>query len=87
MPNADWGTFDIPLPSSMSSLQQPSMYAATTYQPSSAATYIPPPRMMSQSNDPTTLRPPLRTSIPNTTTGTGSSPMNALNDIDWVRIA
>ena len=87
MPNADWGTFDIPLPSSMSSLQRPSMYAATTYQPSSAATYIPPPRMMSQSNDPSTLRPPLRTSIPNTTTGTSSSPMNALNDIDWVRIA
>jgi hypothetical protein len=84
MPNADWGTFDIPLPSSVPNLQQPSMYATTTYQPSSAANYIPPPRMMSQSSDPTTLRPPLRPGIPSTTAGTGGSPMNALNDIDWV---
>lgn len=87
MPNADWGTFDVPLPASVSSYQHSEKESIPNYPPSTSASnyYVPPARMMSQSSDTVNLNPIISYGAPAGTTG--SSPMDALNDIDWVRIA
>ncbi|KAF3005103.1 hypothetical protein E8E13_010024 [Curvularia kusanoi] len=85
MPNSDWGTLDVPLPSSITGLEQPTMHPPNNYQtPTTPATYIPPRRGMPQSSDPGTVRPTLAYGVSNSSTD--SSPMNALNDIDWNEI-
>ena len=84
MPNTDWGTFDVQLPASTPSYQQPTanlnVYPTPNYPPATpSVNLMPPPRAMSQGSDPaasSTYAAPAGTA--------GSSPMDALNDVDWV---
>lgn len=88
MPNADWGTFDMPLPASISTFPStsPDMHTMPnipTVTPSS--NLQPPTRMMSQGSNSASMTSPRTTLSPGAPTGTaGTSPMDALNDIDWV---
>lgn len=87
MPNADWGTFDVPLPASVSGYNPPGTNPNPTYPTASSASnyYVPPGRMMSQSSDAINPNPILGYGTQPGTTG--SSPMDALNDVDWVSVA
>ncbi|KAL1594909.1 hypothetical protein SLS59_008459 [Nothophoma quercina] len=84
MPNTDWGTFDVQLPASTPSYQQPTaslnVYLTPNYPPATpSVNLMSPPRAMSQGSDPvasSTYAAPAGTA--------GSSPMDALNDLDWV---
>jgi hypothetical protein len=81
IPNTDWGTFDIPASTSTSAFQQPSaspeLYPMHNYPSTTPSNNMIPPRLTSQRSDPTSSSfvAPLGTA--------GSSPMDALNEIDW----
>jgi hypothetical protein len=84
MPNTDWGTFDVPLPAPTPDYQQPmmspDMYTTPNYPPATpSGNLIPPPRMVSQVSD---LAASSAYAVSASTAG--SSPWDALNDIDWV---
>ncbi|XPS91381.1 hypothetical protein M3J09_000799 [Ascochyta lentis] len=92
MPNTDWGTFDVPLPASTSTFQQPltapDVYPIPNY-PSvpSPSTFMPLPHTVSQLGDPTSLIHPSTTLAYGAPMGTaGTSPMDALNEVDWNEI-
>lgn len=90
MPNANWGTFDMALPASISSFQQsstvPDAHVIRNYPiATTASNLMPPRRMMSQGSDHTSMTSPRTTFSPGAPTSTaGASPSEALNDIDWV---
>ncbi|KAJ4984509.1 fungal specific transcription factor domain-containing protein [Stagonosporopsis vannaccii] len=92
MPHADWGTFDMALPTSNSVFQQPSSVTDLYAMPNSptatpASNSMPLPRVISQGSDPTSFTSPRITLSPGAPTSTArASPMNALNDIDWNEI-
>ena len=77
MPNTDWGTFDVEVPALTPGYQQPA--ASLNMYPSDELS--PPPRTASQSSEPATS---WTSAVPTVTTGT--SPMDALDDIDWASI-
>lgn len=83
IPNADWGTFDMPLPTSITGFQQPltspDMFS-TLGQPLNTPSdnLMPAPHVRAQSSEFTSFIPPSGTA--------GSSPLDALNEIDWVRL-
>lgn len=87
MPNADWGSFDGQLPASTPSLQpsiSPEVYAASNYPPTtSSGNLLPPPPMVSQDSDPSSLTSPGANTGYAVPTSSGSSPLDALNDVDW----
>ena len=90
MPNNDWGSFDGQLPASTSNLQpsiSPEAFPTANCPPANpSANLMPPPHVMSQGSDPSSLsnsNANLGFAAP---TSSGSSPLDALNDIDWVRL-
>lgn len=84
MPNADWGTFTVPLPPSISNVQQPlhdsDRSNFTTAMPS--IKLMSPPLVLLDPTSVISQRTSLSPGAPTSTTST--SPMDALNDIDWV---
>lgn len=89
MPNADWGSFDGQLPASTPGLQSsisPEAFPTPNYTPATpSGNLMPPSRVMSQGSEPSSLANPNANAGFATTTSSGSSPLDALNDIDWVR--
>ncbi|KAJ4363753.1 hypothetical protein N0V95_000947 [Ascochyta clinopodiicola] len=91
MPNADWGTFDVPLPASTSAFQQPltgpGAYTIPSYAPLTSSTLMPSLHAVSQSSDPANLISPSMIFAPRApTSSAGTSPMDALNEVDWNEI-
>jgi hypothetical protein len=90
MPNADWGSFDGQLLSSTSGLQPTidmKAFETFNYPPATTSGGLmppPPPRMTSQGSDPSSLTNPSANLGFVAPTSSGSSPLDALNDIDWV---
>lgn len=83
MPNADWGTFDMPLPTSTPTFQQPladpDMHTMPNYPPvNPSSNLMPSSRMTSQNSDTTGFVAPIGTA--------GGSPLDVLNEIDWVSL-
>lgn len=88
MPNADWGTFNGSLLPSISAFPEPptspDMYPTLGYPPAPSNNLIP-PHMVSQDSNPTSFTNPsaaVNHGAPTSTTD--SSPLDALNEIDWV---
>lgn len=91
MPNSDWGTFDVPLSSSTSTFPQPlanpDIYPTPSYPSATPSSSLmpPPPRTASLGSDPASHGSPsaaLTYGVPASTAG--SSPLDALNEVDWV---
>ncbi|KAF3053565.1 hypothetical protein E8E11_011800 [Didymella keratinophila] len=90
MPNNEWGSFDGQLPASTSNVQpsiRPEAFPTANYPLATpSANLMPPPHVMLQGSDPSSLP----TSNANlgfaAPTSSGSSPLDALNDIDWNEI-
>lgn len=89
MPNADWGTFDGQLRASTPGLQLsvgPEAFPASNCPPTTLPRNpVPQPHTVSLGGDPSNLNNPnanLGFAVPKSSDG---SPLDALNDIDWVR--
>jgi hypothetical protein len=89
MPNNEWGSFDGQLPASTSGLQPsitPEALPATNYSPATpSGNFMPPPLMMSQGSDPSSLTNSNANLGFTASASSEGSPLDALNDIDWVR--
>ncbi|KAF3047516.1 hypothetical protein E8E12_009738 [Didymella heteroderae] len=90
MPNAEWGSFDGQLPASTPGLRpsiSPDAFATPNYLPAtSSGNLMPPSRVMSQGGNPSSLQSPNANLGFAAATSSGSSPLDALNDIDWNEI-
>lgn len=83
MPNVDWGAFDVLVSISTPAFQQPltspDLYPAPNYPPSASSGSLIQPHISSQGSDLVT-NPSFSAPIG----PSGSSPLDALNEIDWV---
>ena len=84
MPNHDWGSFDGQLPASTSI--SPEAFPTPNYpQATPSGNLMPPPHIMSQGGDSSNLTKSNANLGFAAPTSSGCSPLDALNDIDWVR--
>jgi hypothetical protein len=84
MPNHDWGSFDGQLPASTSI--SPEAFPTPNYpQATPSGNLMPPPHIMSQGGDLSNLTKSNANLGFAAPTSSGCSPLDALNDIDWVR--
>lgn len=91
MPNANWGNFDgqVPVSTGPSPSLNPDVSATPNYPLATPSGNIMPlpPAMISQSSDPSSLTSTHATANYGPSMRSSSSPLDALNDIDWVSIS